>query len=131
MKERFLLQPFRFGAQEQTTDGNLYNGVAVTEDADRHLRDKILAVLFTAPGERVMNPRFGVGLDRRVFEPLDDLQIAALEFQVSQGLRRDLGAEILVQAVDVEAVPERGELLLNIRYERRTDRVPRNLEVAL
>ncbi len=135
MAERFLLQPFRFGAQEQTTlttsGDSLYNGVAVTEDADRHLRDKILAVLFTAPGERVMSPRFGVGLDRRLFEPLDDLQIAALEYQVAQGLRRDLGAEILVLGVDIEAVAEGGELLLDIRYQRRTDRLPRNLEIVL
>ena len=31
----------------------------------------------------------------------------------------------------VEAAPERGELLLDIRYQRRTDRVPRNLEIVL
>jgi uncharacterized protein len=133
MADRFLLQPFRFGAQKQATAAQqpVYNGVAVTEDADRHLRDKILAVLFTAPGERVNNPRFGVGLDRRVFEPLSDLQLAALEYQVSQGLRRDLGAEVTVHGVDVTAAPERGELLLEIRYSRRADRVPRNLEIVL
>ena len=67
MPERFVYQPFRL--HDSGT-------IAVTQDPDRHLRDKILAVLFTAPQERVNAPRFGVGLDRTVFEGLDELSIA-------------------------------------------------------
>lgn len=122
MADRFLHHPFRFGAQ---------GGVAVLDDADRHLRDKVEAVLFTAPGERVNRPDFGVGLNRAVFDGLSDLTIGALEFRVSQALRRDLGDEILIDGVDVEASPENGELVVKIAFRRRTDRRPRNLEVRL
>ncbi|NOK36367.1 hypothetical protein D7W79_17985 [Corallococcus exercitus] len=122
MADRFLQHPFRFGAQ---------GGVAVIDDADKHLRDKILAVLFTAPGERVNRPDFGVGLNRAVFDELNDLTIGALEFRISQSLRRDIGDEILVDGVDVEASPEDGELWVKIAFRRRTDRKPRNLEVRL
>lgn len=122
MADRFLHYPFRFGAQ---------GGVAVIDDPDKHLRDKLEAVLFTAPGERVNNPDFGVGLNRAVFEGLDELTIAALEFRISQAIRRDLGDEILVDAVDLEASPEDGTLTLSLTFRRRTDRVPRNLEVRL
>ena len=122
MKSTFLFQPFRFG-----TPG----GAGVTDDADRHLRDKILAVLFTRPGERVNNPRFGVGLNRAVFESLDELGAAAIEYQASQGLRRDLGEDILIDDVNVALEPERGMLVLEIGYRRREDRVRRRLEVAL
>lgn len=122
MADRFLQHPFRFGAQ---------GGVAVIDDADRHLRDKVEAVLFTTPGERVNRPDFGVGLNRAVMDTLSDLTIGALEFRISQALRRDLGDEILVDNVDVEASPENGELIVKIGFRRRTDRRPRNLEVKL
>ena len=122
MPDRFLLQPFRLGAQ---------GGVAVTDDIDRHLRDKIMAILFTAPGERVNNPRFGVGLNRVVFDGLNELTLAAVEFRVSEGLRRDLGQEAIVDEVNISADPEAGELILAISYRRREDREPRNLEIKL
>lgn len=123
MAELYAYQPFKLRDER--------GAIAVTDDADRHLRDKILAVLFTAPGERVNAPRFGVGLDRTVFEGLDELTIAAVEFRIGEGMRRELGHEVLVDAVDVETDPENGQLLISIEYRRRTDRTPRNLEIVL
>jgi phage baseplate assembly protein W len=122
MPNRFFVQPFQLGA---------HGGAAVTDDADQHLRDKVLAILFTAPGERVNNPRFGVGLNRATFEGLDDLTAGAVEFRIAEGLRRDLGEEALIDGVDVETDPSSGQLLVNIAYRRREDREPRNLEIAL
>ncbi|MEM1032348.1 MAG: GPW/gp25 family protein [Myxococcota bacterium] len=122
MADRFLQYPFRNGSQ---------GGVAVIDDADRHLRDKVEAVLFTAPGERVNRPDFGVGLNRATFEGLDDLTVAAIEFRIQQAIVRDLGAEIIVDGVDVEADSPAGTLLIRLSFRRRTDRKPRNLEVQL
>jgi len=122
MADRYLHHPFRFGAQ---------GDVAVTGDPDQHLRDKIEAVLFTAPGERVNNPEFGAGLNRAVFEGLNDLTLAAIEFQVSQALRRDLGDEILLDSITVEGHPDSGELVLHLTFRRRSDQRPRNLEIKL
>ncbi len=103
----------------------------MTDDPERHLADKVMAVLFTSPGERVNLPDFGVGLERVVFETLDPLTLSALEFRISQGLRRDLGDEVVFAGVDIEEQPERGELLLRINYRRRGERVPRSLEITL
>lgn len=122
MADRYLRHPFRLGAQ---------GGVAVIDNADQHLRDKVEAVLFTNPGERVNNPSFGVGLGRAVFEPLDELAIAAIEFRIQQALRRDIGDELLVDAVNVEADPIDGRMTVRIAFRRRLDRKPRNLEVKL
>ena len=119
----FVYQPFKLRAD--------HGAIAVTGDADRHLRDKILAVLFTAPGERVNAPRFGVGLDRTVFEGLDELTISAVEFRIAEGMRREIGGEALIDRVAVEADPDGGQLLISIDYRRRTDRSPRNLEIVL
>lgn len=123
MSERYIYQPFRFGRQ---------GGVAITDDGDRHLSDKIMAVLFTAPGERVNQPDFGVGLNRVVFETLDPLTLAALEFRISEGLARDIGDDLHIDGVDVRA-PEQahGELILDIAYRRRGDRRARHLEIEL
>ena len=130
MASRYLIQPLRYGAEKPDAD-RLHNGVAVTEDPDRHLRDKILAVLFTNPTERVNRPQFGVGLNRFVFEGLDDLTLGALEFRVNEGLRRDIGEELLIDAIDISSNPAEGELRLSVRYRRREDRLPRHLEIDL
>ncbi|MDB4930684.1 MAG: hypothetical protein JWM10_3168 [Myxococcaceae bacterium] len=122
MMDRFLQQPLRFGAR---------GGVAVIDDADRHLRDKVEAVLFTAPGERVNAPDFGAGIDRHVFGDLSELSAAALEFTLSQALQRDLGDEVILDGVDVTAEEAEGALVVRISFRRRSDRRPRNLEVRL
>lgn len=123
MPDRYLYQPFRSGRQ---------GGVAITDDGERHLRDKVMAVLFTAPGERVNEPEFGVGLTRAVFEGMDDLLVGALRFRIVQGLRRDLGDEVDVDDVNIEiGPPPAGELHLRVAYRRRSERVIRNLEVRL
>lgn len=123
MASLYTYQPFKLRDDR--------GAIAVTGDADRHLRDKILAILFTNPGERVNEPRFGVGLDRTVFEGLDELTVSAVEFRIAEGLRRDLGDEAIIDAIDIETDPVGGQLLISIEYRRRTDRVPRNVEVVL
>jgi uncharacterized protein len=123
MAEAYVIQPFKLRDDR--------GAIAVTDDADRHLRDKILAVLFTAPGERVNEPSFGVGLDRAVFEPLDPLTVTALQFRIADGLRRDLGDDALIDAVSVDTDADSGQLLISIDYRRRIDRAPRNLEIVV
>lgn len=119
---RYLYYPFQLGAQ---------GGVSVTDDPDRHLRDKIEAVLFTSPGERVDQPEFGAGLERVIFEGLDELTITAFEFRVSSALRRDLGDEVIFDEITLTPEPDTGALLLHLVYRRLTDRQPRNLEIRL
>lgn len=121
--ELFLYEPFTLrpgGA-----------GPAVTADPDRHLHDKIIAVLFTSPGERVNQPAFGVGLSRALFEGLDELTVAAMEFRILEGLRRDLGDEVIVDGVDATMAPQAGELVVAITFRCRTDPRPDTVEVVL
>ena len=87
---------------------------------DEAIRGKIIQVLFTAPGERVNLPEFGCGLRELVFDPTNEILAATTEFAVAQSLQRWLGAEIIVQKVDVEA--RDGELSVEVAYTRR-DRV--------
>lgn len=44
--------------------------------ADKKLvLDDLTALLLTSPGERINNPDFGVGLERYLFEPNDDVLV--------------------------------------------------------
>jgi len=122
MADRYLHQPFRLGAQ---------GGVAVTDDPDRHLRDRVLAVLFTSPGERVNRPEFGAGLQRTTFEGLNELMRATLEFRITEVLQRELGEELVLDAVTLEPQPDAGELTLRLGFRRRMDLSPRHLEIQL
>ncbi|HWN70330.1 MAG TPA: GPW/gp25 family protein [Haliangium sp.] len=121
MADRFIASPFRKGAQ---------GGIAVTEDVDRHLRDKVMAILFTAPGERVNRPSFGAGINRAVFENIDELTAGALEFRISQALRRDLEDEAIVDIVRLEW-DDNGEVTVHLAFRRQSDRQTRTLEIVL
>ncbi len=120
---RYLSQPVRIVGDLAT--------LALTTDADRHLRDKLLAILFTSPGERVNRPEFGVGLRRAVFEGINELMLAALRFRILQGLRRDIGPEIEIDELRIEMAPEHGEIAIFIDYHRVADQVSQGLEVRL
>jgi phage baseplate assembly protein W len=88
---RFLAYPYRVGG----------NAIPATTGADAHLNDLILQVLFTAPGERVNLPEFGVGVQRLVFSPVNDALRSATQFLIATGLRRWLGDRIDVGQVTV------------------------------
>ena len=89
-------------------------GRTSTVDDDRHLRDLIAQVLFTAPGERVMRPDFGSGLLALTFEP-NSLELAATtQFLVQGALQQWLGGLIGVESVEVSTVD--GVLFVLVQY---------------
>lgn len=97
---------------------NEAGGIRAT-GGDEAIRGKIIQVLFTAPGERVNLPEFGCGLFNLVFEPNDDILAAAMEFTVGQALTRWLGADILVEGVQVDSSED--TMNIEIVYTRRSD----------
>ena len=95
-------------------------GRASLANVDAHVRDLILAVLLTSPGERVNQPEFGCGLRQLVFAPNSDLLASATEALAAAALNRWLSDWIVVQKLEVTAV----ESTLNVRltYLRRDTR---------
>ncbi|MEX3935877.1 GPW/gp25 family protein [Paraburkholderia phymatum] len=69
----------------------------------RHLRDLIEAVLFTAPGERVMRPTFGSGVLGLVFDPNGPGLAAMTQVLVAGALQTWLGDLIEIGGVEVES----------------------------
>lgn len=74
---------------------------AATEE--KHVRDLIEQVLFTAPGERVNRPSFGSGLLQQVFGPNGDVIAAAVQLTVQGSLQQWLGDRIQVESVEVNS----------------------------
>lgn len=96
-------------------------------DEDAELHGKIVQVLFTAPGERVNQPKFGCGLLNLVFDPNNPILAASVEFTAGQALNRWLGQEIVVVDVDVTALEE--TLSVDVAYVRRRDQARQSLRI--
>lgn len=95
-------------------------GRTATTDGPDHVRDLILQVLMTAPGERVMRPDFGAGLLALVFEPNSSLLAATTQMLVQSALQAHLSHLIAVQAVEVS--DDDAALRVEVRYTLLTDR---------
>jgi phage baseplate assembly protein W len=96
--------PYQFDARGRTAEA----------DDERHIRDLIEQLLFTAPGERVNRPTFGSGLLQLVFAPNSPELAAATQFQVQGALQQWLGDLIQLQGVDVQS--EDATLRVTVRY---------------
>jgi uncharacterized protein len=104
----FLDFPFHLDGRGQTAE----------TPEDDHIRDMILQVLFTSPGERVNRPDFGCGLKQFVFAPNSDALAAATQLLVQGSLQRWLDSVICVENVQVDAVES--ELRVTVTYSKRS-----------
>ena len=101
----------------------LVASVAYEED----IRQSILIILETAPGERVMRPNFGCGIHELVFTALDSTTIQRIKSVVEEALRRcEARIEVLDVNVDDE-VAVQGQLLVEIEYRVRKTNQKDNL----
>ena len=92
----------------------VHGAVASTNRVD-HIRQMIEQVLFTMPGERVMYPDFGVGLERLLFETTGNEIMVATQSLVNAALHRWLGDVILVRDVKVTAADS--TVHIDVMYE--------------
>jgi len=89
---RHLAFPFRIGGDGRTA--------APASDAE-HVRDELLQLLLTNPGERLFLPEFGGGVRRLVFEPASDVLRGVVKARITQALSRWLGHRLTVELIDV------------------------------
>ena len=93
----------------------LVRSVAYEDD----IRQSILIVLETSPGERLMRPNFGCGIHDLVFAVVDSTALQRVRSTVEEALRR-CEARIDVLAVNVDdAAGIDGRLLVEIEYRVR------------
>jgi hypothetical protein len=74
------------------------------QDEDEYIRGLVEQVLFTAPGERLMRPDFGSGLQQLLFAGNSPEIAATTQMLVQSALQQWLGGLIVVEAVVARAV---------------------------
>jgi phage baseplate assembly protein W len=89
---RHLAFPFRIGSDGRTA--------APRSDAE-HVRDELLQLLLTSPGERLFLPEFGGGVRKLVFEPASDVLRGVVKARITNALSRWLGHRLTVEMIDV------------------------------
>ncbi|MDY6979910.1 MAG: GPW/gp25 family protein [Pseudomonadota bacterium] len=91
---RHLAFPFRIGHDGRT---------ATPSSLEEHVRDEIIQLLLTNPGERPFLPDFGGGLRRLVFEGNDDVTAGLAKASISQAISYWLKERIEMLALNVSA----------------------------
>jgi phage baseplate assembly protein W len=103
--------------------------VALVAD-EEDVRQAIAIILGTSPGERVMRPEFGAGLNALVFEPMNTTTFELIRARVQEALAR-WEPRILVREVrvrpDPDAPPGAGRLRIEVRYTIRASNTDGNL----
>jgi phage baseplate assembly protein W len=90
------------------------------------VRQSILAILETEPGERVMRPAFGCGLRRFLMEPNNVATRALMAHDVELALGR-WEPRIRLDGVDVLPSPDPSLVLVAVSYTHLVDGRPGNL----
>jgi phage baseplate assembly protein W len=126
---------FRFlGAGFGTDAGGLAltaTGAVSMVDGDDSIRQAIMLLLSTTPGERLMRPEYGTHLSRLLFAPNDDTTAGLAIHYVRQALTR---WEPRVEIVDLDAAadpyqPER--LVVSLLYRVRASLATEALELSI
>jgi phage baseplate assembly protein W len=117
----FLGQGWRFPVQP---DGR---GRLTFSRAEQDIEEALWIVLSTAPGERVMLPEFGCGIQEYAFQPNSDLVRAAIASDVQQSLVR---WEPRIDVLDVTVDAPEGQpnlMLIRVDYRVRSANTVHNL----
>lgn len=103
------------------------SGETATAAYDEDVRQAILIIVGTNPGERAMRPDFGAGLAAFVFEPLNPATLEALRRRVLEALT-DWEPRIDVDDVTATAdAADPGKVLIGMSYRVRATNSHANL----
>lgn len=102
---KHLSFPFRVGSDgRMKTVGTL----------DEHVRDEIVQLLLTNPGERLVEVEFGGGVRRMVFENTDETTAAMTKAVITQAINRWLGHRVTLEELNVTVT--NSEIDVDIKY---------------
>lgn len=87
MESDYLGQGLRFPFQFEKTQGGSKVSVSASLEHE-HIKESILQILQTSPGERLMNPGFGSRLKELVFENNTSVLKTLLRYHIGKALER-------------------------------------------
>jgi len=101
---------------------------------EAHVKQMVVQVLLTSPGERADLPEFGCGLRALVFAGNSDATSATAQILVQQSLTRWLSAHVLLRKAEVlppEATPEENQIVVRVEYELVVTRAQQTIDVLV
>ncbi len=101
-----LAFPFRIGSDGRTAQ--------VSSLAD-HVKDELIQLLLTNPGERLFLPEFGAGVRRMVFEGAYESTAAITKAAITQAISDWLGHRITLENLEVTVENETIEVEIKYR----------------
>ena len=105
--------------------------LAEESNYEEYVKQLIMQVLFTNPGERINRPDFGCGIKRMIFAPNSEVTASLLQVTILQALQKWLGDVIEVHEVKANPVDEKLEIRLAYILKIDRERKYLNLEVNL
>lgn len=112
-------------------DGVDGNGRLPWTEGNKSLRECMLNILLTRPGERLMRPEFGAGLRSFVHYPNNETTRALIADAARRALER-WEPRVEVEQVQVLADPQRlSQVHLSVHYRIRSDGSRARLDFAL
>ena len=116
---------FPVGPLPRRPDNRGVTGLLFAAGAEK-VRQSILLILETEPGERVMRPTFGAGLRRFLMKPNTDAIRAQIQVEVERALRA-FEPRIQLRAATVRPGEDPALVLIEIDYLHVRDGRPGNL----
>jgi uncharacterized protein len=105
-------------------------GVAMVADIE-DIEESLRILLATTPGERVMQPAYGCGLRRMVFETLNEQTLTAIKDRIRKAVLF-FEPRVILQRIDANVPDAReGRLDLLLDYRVRTTNTRHNLVYPL
>lgn len=98
--------PFRIGK-----DGR----AAQVKSLENHIRDELIQLILTNPGERVFLPEFGGGVRRLVFESASETTAGMTKAMITQSITRWLGHRVTLEELTVAVENEKIEVEIKYR----------------
>lgn len=99
--------------------GGAQNVMSRQED-ERLIKNDILQLLLTVPGERVMRPNFGVNLRNFVFEPLTQIDLFTLQTEIESEIANQ-EPRVIVNSVTLDEDEGNNRLIIRINVAMRKD----------
>lgn len=109
---KHLSFPFRIGQDGRTQQ------VSSLED---HVKEELIQLILTNPGERLFLPEFGGGVRRMVFEGLYEATAGMTKATLTQAISTWLESRIIVEDLDVAVENNRLEIFIKYRVRGSED----------
>ncbi len=102
---KHLSFPFRIGFDGRTVQ---------VPSLEAHIRDELIQLILTNPGERAFLPEFGGGVRRLIFENASETTAGITKARVTQAISRWLGHRVTLE--DLQVTVENAILEVQIQY---------------